>query len=459
MKKRVVLENLFLSLFLVGCSRGSVTPVETSSQESASVVSSIDASSVSSINAPSVSSEETSEPASSEERSSASSEAYVAVSSVSLDQSSLELFTDDSSVSLLATVLPENATNKALTWDSSDTSVAMVEEGNVMPIGAGNAVITVKTVDGTKSAECAVTVREPPIAIPNYVLHGLFYGESEWTDKAMVNNPYSTSEYMIQGVALHADDVFKIHMFGDAWYGYSALKTSTKAGLVTAAPSDDNIKVLTTGIYDIYCDYNESDGGHIYIGRVDETTPTPSVVSVSGISLSNAGKYLLTRNEFTISATVYPDNASNKEVSWTSSDTSIATVTRAGRVVAKEKKGITTITAKTSDGGFTATCLVYVSASQYPDYCLTGTVGGQTYSYLNLKYAAIPLSTGRFLIPDVNLVAGDEVTVMDNRGGRLRDKSNQVYKKTVRENMSVHAYLNVNDPNKDYLSFEAKAGN
>ena len=442
MKKSCFVFSLLTAFFLVGCSSAPTSVESVPDSESASIVPS--GSSSSSV--------------SSQGESSNSTEAFVAVTSVSLNKSSLEIYSDDDSASLIATVLPENATNKEVTWSSSNLSVASVEDGLITPVGAGATTITVQTVDGHYSARCNVSVKEP-VTIPNYVLHGLFFGESDWTDKPMVINPYSTSEYMIQGVSLHADDVFKIHMYGGAWYGYSAIKSSTKSGLVGPAPSDDNIKVLTTGVYDIYCDYNESDGGHIYLGRVDQAS-TPSVVSVSGISLSHSGKYLLVRNEFTITATVFPENATNKEVYWTSSDTSIATVTSAGRVVASvnSKVGSTTITAKTADGGFAATCIVYVSASQYPEYCLTGTVGGYSYRYLNTKYAGIPIGTGKYLIPDVNLVAGDEITVMDNTGTRLRNKYNQVYTKTVNKNMSVNVYLNVNDANLDYLSFVSKSG-
>ena len=376
-----------------------------------------------------------------------------------MNESYLEFFSNDASVSLAATVLPENATNKDVTWASSDETVATVTNGNITPIKAGETTITVTTVDGNKTAQCELLIKDPT-AVPNYVLHGAFNSETDWTDKPMVNNPYSTTEYMILGVELHANDVFKIHMYGDAWYGYSALKSSVKSGLVADAGTDDNIKVLTTGVYDIYCDYNKTDNGFIYIGRVDETDPIPSTVNVSGISLSHSGKYMLVRNEFVITPTVYPNNATNKEVTWTSSDTSIATVTSSGRVVASvnSKVGSTTITAKTVDGGFTATCVVYVSTSQYPDYCLTGKIGGAFRSGLSMRYAAIPLSTGKYLIPDVDLVAGDEVTVTDNYGARLKDKLNQVYKKEITKNMSVNVYLNVNDANKDYLSFVSKIG-
>ena len=443
MKKARFLFHLSILLFLASCSRlshlDSVAPSSNKEPSSEGSVSSLPLS---------------------EDISSSDLEPYVSVTSVQLDQSSLELYTDDYSAVLNATVLPENATNKNVTWESSDTAVATVEDGAITPFGAGVTTIAVKTADGGFSAQCRLTVKES-VTIANYVLHGLFYGETDWTDKAMVINPASTTEYMIQGVSLHENDEFKIHMFGDTWYGYSALKSSVKSGLVYAAPTDDNIKVRTTGVYDIYCDYNEFEGGHIYLNRVDEITPTPSVVAVSGISLSHSGKFLLVRNEFIITPTVYPNNATNKEVTWTSSDTSIATVTSAGRVVASvnSKVGSTTITAKTMDGGFTATCVVYVSASQYPAYCLTGTIGGYSRSGISSRYAAIPLgSAGKYLIPDVDLVAGDKLTVTDNRGTRLKNRYNQVYEKPVNQNMSVNVYLDANAANMDYLSFAPKQG-
>ena len=455
MKKIGVLLNLVISFFLVSCSGGNSSSTSTSESSSISSEGSLTSSSS---EGPS-SAESESSKTSSEEESSSSSDSYVSVTSVELDESSLKIYTDDYSAILTATVFPENATNKALTWESSNIEVATVEDGAIKPIKAGETTIKVKTVDGGYSDQCIVTVKDP-VTIDNYVLHGLFYGETQWTDKPMVNNPASTTEYMIQGVSLHANDVFKIHMFGDTWYGYSAIKSSVKAGLVATAPNDDNIKVLESGVYDIYSDYNEFEGGHIYISKVEGTTP--DVVPVSGISLSNSGKYLLTRTEFIITPTVYPNNATNKDVTWRSSDTSIATVTSAGRVVASvnSKVGKTIITAKTVDGGFTATCIVYVSASQYPAYCLTGTVGGYSRSGISMRYAAIPLeTTGKYLIPDVDLVAGDKLTVTDNRGTRLKDWHNKVYEKEVNQNMSVNVYLDVNNADKDYLSFAPKNGN
>ena len=60
--------------------------------------------------------------------------------------------------SLIATVKPEDATNKNFTWVSSDEAVATIKNGVVTPVGTGTAIITVKTEDGEFIATCLVTV-------------------------------------------------------------------------------------------------------------------------------------------------------------------------------------------------------------------------------------------------------------------------------------------------------------
>ena len=82
----------------------------------------------------------------------------VPVQSVSLNKTELSLNVGES-VTLTATVLPDNADNKAVTWSSSDAAVATVDSnGKVSAVAAGSAVITVKTTDGEKTATCTVTV-------------------------------------------------------------------------------------------------------------------------------------------------------------------------------------------------------------------------------------------------------------------------------------------------------------
>ncbi|GKU27685.1 Ig-like domain-containing protein [Clostridium folliculivorans] len=84
----------------------------------------------------------------------------VPVTSVSLDKTTLSLTTGTSST-LIATVAPSNATNKNVTWTSSNTSVATVQNGTVTAVAAGTATITVTTQDGSKIATCTVTVTAP----------------------------------------------------------------------------------------------------------------------------------------------------------------------------------------------------------------------------------------------------------------------------------------------------------
>lgn len=80
------------------------------------------------------------------------------VTGVKLDKTSLSL-QENGSDTLTATVEPDNATNKNVNWESSDTSIATVDaSGKVTAVAPGTATITVTTVDGSKTATCKVTV-------------------------------------------------------------------------------------------------------------------------------------------------------------------------------------------------------------------------------------------------------------------------------------------------------------
>ena len=446
MKKKILILNLLIPFLAIGCS----TPSESSSPSSSSSSSSIIPSS--SASSPSVSETSSGEPSSSKSSSSSSSsstsEGPVHVTSVSLNKSSVVFYQDDPAITLTATVLPANAENKNVIWSSNNTSVATVSNGVVTPVSPGDATITVKSVDGNKSATCKVSV-----SFPNYVIHGKFKNESDWTDKPMINNDKSTAEYMLLDVQLYEGDVFSIHMYGSTWYGYSDLKSSVASGLVTKASTNNDIKVLTTGVYDIYSSYNESDGGHIYLANTGYT-PSPGTVHVTDIQLNRSGKYLQYRYEYQLTANIYPSTASEKKVVWTSSDESIARVTSSGRVIAKEKTGSTIITATTYDQHKVDTCLIYVSASAYPDYYLVGTIGGRSYSAGTYTYAALPLGSGQFFIPNVDFAKGDKVKIINKYGGYLHSTSeigNPVYEYSVSENKSVNLYLDTYKT-KDYLS-------
>ncbi|MBQ3845096.1 MAG: Ig-like domain-containing protein [Bacteroidales bacterium] len=91
--------------------------------------------------------------------------AEIVPSSITLDPTSLERTIGASSETLAATVLPNNATNKTVTWTSDNTSVATVTSSGVVSfVGAGNATITAKTFNNL-SATCSVTVTNPSYTI------------------------------------------------------------------------------------------------------------------------------------------------------------------------------------------------------------------------------------------------------------------------------------------------------
>ena len=104
----------------------------------------------------------------------------VAVTSVSLNKTDL-ILTEGGSEMLTATVKPDDATDKTVTWSTSDATVATVENGKVTALKAGSAVITAKA--GDKTATCKVTVNAKVIAVTSITLSKpelvLTEGESE----------------------------------------------------------------------------------------------------------------------------------------------------------------------------------------------------------------------------------------------------------------------------------------
>ena len=112
----------------------------------------------------------------------------VIVTGVSLNKESLSLGIGDSDT-LTATVLPESATDKSVTWNSSNSSVATVDNnGKVTAVGSGSAKITVKTNDGWYEDHCNVTIVEPSalymcitasanstLELKNFQIHAWFY--------------------------------------------------------------------------------------------------------------------------------------------------------------------------------------------------------------------------------------------------------------------------------------------
>ena len=246
------------------------------------------------------------------------------VTGISLDKTSVTLNTTDT-YSLIANVNPTDASNKSVTWNSSDAAIATVDDNGVVTgIKVGTATITVTTVDGNFTATCAVTILQPVTGVH--------------LDKTAVTLN-TTDTYTLVATVDPIDASNK-----------SVTWNSSDAAIATV---DDN--GVVTGI--------KAGTATITVTTVDGDFAATCAVTVlqpvTGISLDKTSVTLNTTETYTLVATVDPVDASNKSVTWSSSDAAIATVDDKG-VLTGIKVGTATITVTTVDGDFTATCAVTV---------------------------------------------------------------------------------------------------
>ena len=300
----------------------------------------------------------------------------VPVSQITLNKAETSISVGNSET-LTATVAPENAANKALTWASSDEDVATVApDGTVTAVKAGAATITATAADGSgKSAVCKVTVTggtTPPA-------HEHRYGDwskdgtnhwHECTDAACPNQSESIKDKAAHIYTDDADTTCNVcgyvrtvtppaheHRYGD-WSkdGTNHWHECTDA----ACPNQsESIKDKAAHIYDDDADTTCNICGYV-------RTVTPEIVPVSQITLNKAETSISVGNSETLTATVTPENAANKALKWASSDEDVATVAPDGTVTAV-KAGAATITATAADGsGKSATCTVTVTGGTTP---------------------------------------------------------------------------------------------
>ena len=121
-------------------------------------------------------------------------------------------------------------------------------------------------------------------------------------------------------------------------------------------------------------------------------TVKPKVISVTSVSLDYSSLTLTEGDSQTLTATVSPSNATDKSVTWSSSNTSVAIVSSTG-VVTSKTAGTATITVRTSDGGKTATCSVTVQST-------TGIENGHEWVDLGLSVKWSPLNHGASSVTD-----------------------------------------------------------
>lgn len=251
----------------------------------------------------------------------------VNVENVSLSRTELTL-TEGEIATLTAVVSPSNATNKNVRWVSSNAAVASVEGGKVTALKVGSATITVTTEDGGKTANCQVSVNPKVVNVESVSLDRteLTLTEGESTTLTAVVSPSNATDRNVR------------------WSSSDATVASVVNGKVTALKAGSAIVTVTT-----------EDGGRTASCRV---TAKSKVVNVESVSLNKSSVALIAGESVTLVVTVSPSNATNKNVSWHSSDESVATVSN-GRVTAL-KAGSAVITVTAEDGGKTAICQVSV---------------------------------------------------------------------------------------------------
>ena len=133
---------------------------------------------------------------------------------------------------------------------------------------------------------------------------------------------------------------------------------------VTWSSSDNNVvsvdatgKITANAKGSATITVTTADGGKTATCTVTVTEPA-APVAVTGVTLNKNNTTIYTGRTETLTATIQPADATNKAVTWTSDNTGVATVNNG--VVTGVSVGSATITAKTADGGFTATCTVTV---------------------------------------------------------------------------------------------------
>ena len=260
----------------------------------------------------------------------------VNVTEVTLDKTELTL-TEGETETLTATVKPDNADNRKVTWSSDKTEVATVDgDGNVTAVKPGEAVVTVTTEDGGKTATCKVTVKAKAVNVTEVTL-----------DKTELTLTEGETETLTATVRPDNADNRKVTWSSDK----TDVATVGGDGRVTAVKAGEAVVTVTT-----------EDGGKTASCKV---TVKAKAVNVTEVTLDKTELTLTEGETGTLTATVKPDNADNRKVTWSSDKTDVATVDGAGKVTAV-KAGVAVVTVTTEDGGKTASCKVTVKAKAVP---------------------------------------------------------------------------------------------
>ena len=230
------------------------------------------------------------------------------------------------SISLVANVTPANASNRAVTWTSSNTNIATVYDGVVTGISRGTATITATTQDQNKTASCEVTV-------------------TQWVTGISLDK---TSITLNEGQEQTLIPTVNPSSAADKSLNWTSSNTS-----VATVNAEGKVTAVSKGTATIKAEAKDGSGTYascsVTVKRI-----------VSSIQLNKTSIAIFNGKTEALIATVIPSDASNTAVTWTSSNTSVATVSSSGVAIGKSK-GTATITVTANDSsGAQATCAVEV---------------------------------------------------------------------------------------------------
>ena len=224
---------------------------------------------------------------------------------------------------LSAIIMPSNS-SKTLKWSSSNSSVASVNNnGLVTGRNSGTATITCSTTDGSNlSASCTVTVAQLISSISMQGNLEIYTGDSQRLSVTITPSNATNK--------------------GLRWSSSNNNVASVNDGVVTGiAPGTATITCVTT------------DGS-----KKSASCTVVVKQGVTGITLNKTNVTLGVGNSAQLTASVHPSNASNKSVSWSSSNNGVASVDNSGRVTGN---GVGTATITCRNGDITAYCNVTVA--------------------------------------------------------------------------------------------------
>ena len=256
----------------------------------------------------------------------------IAVSSVILNKTTATVGVG-STTQLVATVLPTNATNKAVVWSSSDITKATVNatSGVVTGVATGSATITATTDDGGKTATCVVTV------VTSVPVTGV--GLNQNTAFLAIGSTLQLTATVQPANATNTAVIWSTSNINRATVDSSGIVTATGAGTA-------NIVVTTT------------DGS--FTATCAVTVYSGAFVPVTGVSITPTSRTIEPNGTAQLTASITPANATNKLLTWSSNSASVS-VSQSG-IVTGVSPGPATVTVTTQNGGKTATSSILVNA-------------------------------------------------------------------------------------------------